>query len=95
MRTRSQSTRERAAPHALRLRALPATGARLSISDDGKGVRPEDRNRIFDRFIRADDASEGTGLGLSIARWVAHAHDGSIVVNDANPGAMFIVHLSS
>ena len=68
-------------------------GAMLSISDDGKGVHPEDRNRIFDRFIRADDASEGTGLGLAIARWVAHAHDGSIIVNDANPGAMFVVTL--
>jgi signal transduction histidine kinase len=68
-------------------------GATLSISDDGKGVRPEDRNRIFERFFRADDATEGTGLGLSIAQWVAHAHDGSIVVNDANPGAAFVVTL--
>ena len=68
-------------------------GAMLSVSDDGKGVRPEDRNRIFERFFRADTTTEGTGLGLAIAHWVARAHEGSIVVNDANPGAEFIVIL--
>jgi signal transduction histidine kinase len=70
-----------------------AGGATLSVSDDGKGVRPEDRERIFERFFRADDSSDGTGLGLSIAQWIAHAHEGSIAVNDANPGALFIVTL--
>src|SRR5207248_953546 len=48
---------------------------RLSVEDQGKGIRPEDLPRIFDRFWRAPDApSGGTGLGLSIAKWVAEQH---------------------
>jgi signal transduction histidine kinase len=65
--------------------------ARLSVDDDGPGIRNEDLPHLFDRFWRAADApSGGTGLGLSIAAWIAHRHGGSIVAsNRASGGAHF------
>jgi signal transduction histidine kinase len=67
--------------------------ASVSVEDAGPGVRPEDRDRVFDRFWRAPGApAGGTGLGLAIAKWIADHHDGSISV-DASPagGARFEV----
>jgi two-component system, OmpR family, sensor histidine kinase CiaH len=67
----------------------------LSVEDQGKGIRPEDLPRIFDRFWRAPDApSGGTGLGLAIAKWIAERHDGRIVAsNRSGGGARFEVEL--
>ena len=69
----------------------------LAVTDDGPGVAPEDRPRIFERFYRADPArnrqTSGTGLGLAIAAAVAEAHGGTIGVADADPGARFVVSL--
>jgi signal transduction histidine kinase len=62
---------------------------RLSVSDDGAGVKPEDRERIFERFVKLDPtrgADAGAGLGLSIARWVAEAHGGTLTLTDAIAG---------
>ena len=67
----------------------------VAVEDAGPGVRPEDRERVFDRFWRASGApAGGTGLGLAIAKWIAEHHDGSISV-DASPtgGARFEVRL--
>lgn len=75
------------------IRTAPENGSILSVRDDGEGVRAEHRERIFERFFRADGMLEGTGLGLAIAQWVARAHEGSIVVTEATPGAEFLVHL--
>ncbi|WP_269321630.1 sensor histidine kinase [Saccharothrix sp. NRRL B-16314] len=56
--------------------------ALLVVSDDGPGVPPEDRERIFDRLVRLDEArdqrSGGSGLGLPIARGVVRAHGGEL-----------------
>ncbi|XVS65387.1 sensor histidine kinase [Actinosynnema sp. CA-299493] len=56
--------------------------ARLVVSDDGPGVPPEERERIFDRLVRLDEArdqrSGGSGLGLPIARGVVRAHGGEL-----------------
>ena len=73
-------------------------GATLSVEDEGPGVRPEDLDKVFDRFWRAADApSGGTGLGLAIARWIAERHAGSIVAANRSDraGARFIVRLPS
>lgn len=60
--------------------------ARLLVCDDGPGVALADRERIFDRFVRLDDARSrddgGTGLGLPIAREIARAHGGDVRVVD-------------
>ncbi|MER5262419.1 HAMP domain-containing sensor histidine kinase [Actinosynnema sp. NPDC002837] len=56
--------------------------ARLVVSDNGPGVPPEERERIFDRLVRLDEArdqrSGGSGLGLPIARGVVRAHGGEL-----------------
>jgi two-component system, OmpR family, sensor kinase len=66
----------------------------LSVQDDGPGVAPELRDRIFERFVRgAGDRGSSSGLGLSIVRAVAESHGGSVVLEDADPGARFVVRL--
>ncbi len=67
----------------------------LTIDDDGRGLRPEDLPRVFDRFWRAPDAPPGgTGLGLSIARWITERHGGTITAaNRPTGGARFEVRL--
>ncbi len=71
-----------------------ATGTRpgtvaVTVVDDGPGIPADLRERLFDRFARADGARSpgtGTGLGLSIARAVVQAHGGTITA-DGTPGA--------
>lgn len=71
----------------------------LSVIDSGPGIPPEARRHIFERFYRADRVRTraedgGAGLGLSIARWIAHAHDGDIELDDSSgTGTKFIVRL--
>lgn len=48
----------------------------LEIADDGGGVAPADRERVFERF--GTDGAGGTGLGLAVARWVAQLHGGTL-----------------
>jgi signal transduction histidine kinase len=52
----------------------------LSVEDDGAGVPPELRERVFERFVRAADDGEGSGLGLAICRTIARAHGGDVVL---------------
>jgi signal transduction histidine kinase len=74
-----------------------ATTVTLEVSDDGPGIASHDRAVIFDRFARGDDARArtdgGTGLGLAITREIINAHNGRIWVEDASPGARFVVTL--
>lgn len=74
----------------------PVTGGVcLTVTDDGPGVRPADRERIFGRYKRgAGDATEGTGLGLAISRESVEAHGGRLYVDAAyGPGARFVLEL--
>jgi signal transduction histidine kinase len=69
---------------------------RVIIRDDGPGIAEADRQRIFDRFTRLDDArardTGGAGLGLAIVRDVVARHGGSVQMGDG-PGAAFVVEL--
>ena len=70
----------------------------LDVADDGPGVPADDRIRIFERFVRLDDARAradgGSGLGLAIVAEVVAAHDGQVWVDDApGGGALFRVRL--
>lgn len=77
----------------------PAEGAvRLTVEDDGRGVPPEERERIFERFVRLDEARSrdagGSGLGLAIARGIAGASGGTVTIDDSRwGGARFVVTL--
>ncbi|EDY47282.1 sensor histidine kinase (plasmid) [Streptomyces clavuligerus] len=69
----------------------------LEVRDDGPGIPCADRERVFDRFTRVDDArghdTGGTGLGLAIARHVATVHRGSLTLVDSDRGACFLLAL--
>jgi signal transduction histidine kinase len=71
--------------------------ARIEVSDDGPGIPPYARERVFERFVRLDESrardSGGSGLGLAIAREIVTAHGGHIAVRDAKPGACMVVTL--
>ncbi|MFG1697430.1 sensor histidine kinase [Nonomuraea sp. NPDC049309] len=65
----------------------------LVVSDDGPGIPPDQREAVFGRFTRLDEArardAGGAGLGLPIARDIAHLHGGSLVYEDAGFVARF------
>lgn len=66
------------------------------VSDDGPGIAPDDRERIFDRFFRGRrerNSTEGAGLGLAIARHGVESCGGSLRLLDRTPGAHFEVSL--
>lgn len=73
--------------------------ARLTVSDTGPGIPPDQLPRIFERFYRVDasrrrTASGGAGLGLSIAYWIARSHNGSIeVASEVGQGTTFSIWL--
>lgn len=69
--------------------------ARLVVSDDGPGVPPELRERIFERFVRGEgDRGGSSGLGLSIVQAVATSHGGTVrLETPAEGGTRFVVEL--
>jgi signal transduction histidine kinase len=70
----------------------------LDVADDGPGIAAPDRARVFERFVRLDDARArgdgGSGLGLAIVRKIVDSSGGTVVVGDApTGGARFTVRL--
>ncbi len=75
-----------------------ADGAQLTVADDGPGIPPEERDRVFERFARIDDArtrdAGGIGLGLAIVREVVERHGGTVRSAESPlGGARIEVHL--
>jgi signal transduction histidine kinase len=64
------------------------------VSDDGAGVPPGDRDRVFERFTRLDDArgrdEGGAGLGLAIVRDVVLRHGGTVTLGAAVPSGLWV-----
>jgi signal transduction histidine kinase len=68
----------------------------VRVQDDGPGIAVADRERIFDRLVRLDEArttAGGVGLGLPIARGIARAHGGDVLCLPADVGASFALRL--
>ncbi|WP_066372763.1 sensor histidine kinase [Herbidospora mongoliensis] len=69
----------------------------IAVTDDGPGVPPAERQRIFERFTRLEDArrldSGGSGLGLAITRDIADRHGGSLNLEDSAVGARFVLRV--
>ncbi len=64
----------------------------VTVEDDGPGIAPADRERVFDRWLRLDEGRArddgGAGLGLSIARSVARSHGGDVTLSASSKGGV-------
>ena len=90
-------TRLRAAASSVRA-SMTSRGAAFEVADEGRGIAPDERDRVFERFYRSDHAHSsgdgGSGLGLSIARWIVELHDGTIRTEERTPhGCRMVVEL--
>jgi K+-sensing histidine kinase KdpD len=74
-----------------------ASEIRIWVDDEGSGVPPAERHKVFDKFYRGKTTvgnSSGTGLGLAISAEIVRYHGGRIWVEDAKPhGARFAISL--
>ena len=80
--------------------ATTPAGIVLTVDDDGPGVPPDERQRVFERFVRLDEArardAGGSGLGLAIVREVVTGHGGTVEAGESPlGGARFVVRLPS
>jgi signal transduction histidine kinase len=68
--------------------------AEIVVADDGRGIDPEDRERIFGLFQRGrSTASKGSGVGLGMVRRIAQASGGTLTLADSERGATFVIRL--
>ncbi|WP_203886384.1 sensor histidine kinase [Planotetraspora kaengkrachanensis] len=69
----------------------------VAVTDDGAGIEPAYREQVFERFVRLEDGrrrdAAGSGLGLAISRDIAHAHRGTLRIEDSAHGARFVLRL--
>ncbi len=82
----------------VRLAVSSAPGvARIDVADEGPGIPPAERDRIFEPFFRGgqqpEHAVRGTGIGLSIVQEYIAAHGGSVALLPGGPGARFRIEL--
>jgi two-component system, OmpR family, sensor kinase len=78
----------------IRLRAREDHGeVVLEVSDDGPGIPPAIRERVFDPFVTAGDAPGSTGLGLAVVEAVVEAHGGDVELDSGPDGTRFRLRL--
>ncbi|MFN9645476.1 MAG: sensor histidine kinase [Cyanobacteriota bacterium] len=67
--------------------------ARVSVADEGPGIPPRARQRVFDRFWSGSDRGGQSGLGLAIAQAIARRHGGVLRVEESEGGCVLLVEL--
>jgi signal transduction histidine kinase len=78
----------------IRASAASATHARIEVEDDGPGISPAVRDRLFEPFVTTKEVGEGTGLGLAVCRGLVESAGGEIGVDPSREsGARFYVVL--
>lgn len=81
------------------VRARPeGKGIAIDVEDDGIGIPPRERKRVFERFYRVDNLltrkTEGSGLGLALASRIVEAHGGKLSLrSEVGKGSCFTIHL--
>jgi two-component system, OmpR family, sensor histidine kinase TctE len=80
----------RGASVTVRARAL-GPDAQIEVEDDGPGIAPADRERVFERFARATMQGDGCGLGLAIVREIAQRHGGQVSLEGAAPKGLRVL----
>ncbi|GGX41449.1 hypothetical protein GCM10007385_06250 [Tateyamaria omphalii] len=80
-----------AAAHGANRLSLRVSDAGLDVWDDGPGVSPGNRDRVFDPFFTTRREEGGTGMGLSIVRSLVQARGGQIALQESGEGARFLI----
>ena len=64
----------------------------LEVTDHGPGIPAEERDKVWNRFYRTDEARtmQGSGLGLAIVRHIVETHAGSVFVKEADHGGAVV-----
>lgn len=65
----------------------------VRVRDNGPGIRPDHREKVFDMFYTSKEVGEGTGLGLNISQKIVEGHNGEIFVEDVPSGCSFVIKL--
>ena len=74
------------------LRDMPDNKVLVSVSDTGKGIPEEDREKVFERFFQTEGTEGGTGIGLAIVKAYAELHGGQVMVSShEGQGSNFMV----
>lgn len=83
---------DNAVRHARGQVSVTVSAGSVQVDDDGSGIPAADRDRVFERFVRLDEAREreagGSGLGLAIAREIARENGGDVVLADSPTGGL-------
>ena len=75
----------------VRVRTLPDPGlCAMEVEDDGPGIPPEERHRVFERFVRATHSGTGCGLGLAIVREIVSRHGGEVALLPLAPRGLIV-----
>jgi two-component system sensor histidine kinase KdpD len=66
--------------------AVVGNEMQITVEDEGRGIPPAMRTRVFERFVRAENGKSGFGMGLAIAKAIIDAHHGRIWVDGRRSG---------